>query len=53
MSEFLRKVKAYPSNAQTHHAILLIMMTGERVSELLQAKWEEFDLKGQKWDIPE
>ena len=53
MPEFLRKVRAYPSDAQTHHAIILIMLTGVRVSELLQAHWDEFDLEGRKWDIPE
>jgi len=53
MPEFLRKIGAYPSDAQTHHAIILIMLTGVRVSELLQARWEEFDLEGRKWDIPE
>ncbi len=53
MPEFLRKIRAYPSDAQTHHAIILIMLTGVRVSELLQARWEEFDLEGRKWDIPE
>lgn len=53
MPEFLRRIKAYPAEAQTHHAIVLIMLTGVRVSELLQARWEEFDLEGRKWDIPE
>ena len=53
MPEFLRRIKDYPADAQTHHAIMLIMMTGVRVSELLQAKWDEFDLAGRKWDIPE
>lgn len=53
MPEFLGKVRAYPSDQQTHHAIILIMLTGVRVSELLQARWEEFDLEGRKWDIPE
>lgn len=53
MPEFLRRIKAYPADAQTHHAIILIMLTGVRVSELLQARWEEFDLEGRKWDIPE
>ncbi len=53
MLEFLRKIRAYPNDAQTYHAIILIMLTGVRVSELLQARWEEFDLEGRKWDIPE
>jgi len=52
MPEFLRRIKAYPADAQTHHAIILIMLTGVRVSELLQARWEEFDLDERKWDIP-
>ena len=53
MPEFLRRIKAYPADVQTHHAIILIMLTGVRVSELLQARWDEFDLEGRKWDIPE
>lgn len=52
MPEFLRCIKIYPADAQTHHAIILIMLTGVRVSELLQARWEEFDLDERKWDIP-
>jgi len=50
---FLAKVRSYPSDAQTHHALMLIMLTGVRVSELLHAKWDEFDLKERVWDIPE
>ena len=46
MPEFLRKIRGYPCDAQTQHAIMLIMMTGVRVSELLQARWDEFDLEG-------
>lgn len=53
MPQFLAKVRAYPSDAQTRHAIMLIMLTGVRVSELLNARWGEFDLEGRKWDIPE
>ncbi|MBJ9371947.1 tyrosine-type recombinase/integrase [Acinetobacter sp. TGL-Y2] len=52
MPEFLRRIKTYPADAQTHHAIILIMLTGVRVSELLQARWDEFDLDERKWDIP-
>lgn len=52
MPEFLRHIKTYPADAQTHHAIILIMLTGVRVSELLQARWDEFDLDERKWDIP-
>lgn len=52
MPEFLRRIQTYPADAQTHHAIILIMLTGVRVSELLQASWDEFDLDERKWDIP-
>lgn len=52
MPEFLAKVRAYPSDVQTHHALTLIMLTGVRVSELLQATWDEFNLEERKWDIP-
>lgn len=52
MPEFLRRIKTYPADAQTHHAIILVMLTGVRVSELLQARWDEFDLDERKWDIP-
>ncbi|MDV7451481.1 tyrosine-type recombinase/integrase [Acinetobacter baumannii] len=52
MPEFLRHIQTYPADAQTHHAIILIMLTGVRVSELLQASWDEFDLGERKWDIP-
>ncbi|WP_202740244.1 tyrosine-type recombinase/integrase [Acinetobacter sp. 'aerobic (ED)'] len=52
MPEFLRRIKNYPADAQTHHAIILIMLTGVRVSELLQSRWDEFDLDERKWDIP-
>lgn len=52
MPEFLRKIKTYPADAQTHHAIIMIMLTGVRVSELLQSRWDEFDLEERKWDIP-
>ncbi|MBF7693259.1 tyrosine-type recombinase/integrase [Acinetobacter pollinis] len=53
MPEFLKKVSMYPSDAQTHHAIMLIMLTGVRVSELLKANWSEFDIENRVWDIPE
>lgn len=52
MPEFLRHIRAYPCDNQTHHAIMLIMLTGVRISELLQALWDEFDLDERKWDIP-
>ena len=53
MPIFLAKVKAYPCAKQIQHAIMIIMLTGVRVSELLHANWSEFDLENMVWDIPE
>ena len=49
---FLANVKAYPCSSQIQHAIIIIMLTGVRVSELLNACWEEFDIENKVWDIP-
>lgn len=35
-----------------HLALKLILATGQRVEEVLHAKWEEFDLKEKQWTIP-
>ena len=53
MPNFLAKVKSYPCHSQIQHALMIIMLTGVRVSELLNARWEEFDLENRIWDIPE
>lgn len=50
--QFLASVKAYPCSPQIHHAIMIIMLTGVRVSELLNARWDEFDIENKVWDIP-
>lgn len=50
--QFLANVKAYPCSSQIQHAIMIIMLTGVRVSELLNARWDEFDLESRVWDIP-
>ena len=53
MPSFLAIVKAYPCHPQIQHGLMIIMLTGVRVSELLNARWSEFDLEGRVWDIPE
>jgi integrase len=53
MPTFLAKVKSYRCHPQIQHAIMIIMLTGVRVSELLNARWEEFDFNNKTWDIPE
>ena len=38
---------------QTRYAIELLMLTFVRTGELIYAKWNEFDLAGSVWTIPE
>jgi integrase len=33
-------------------AVQLLILTGQRRSEVLEAEWSEFDLKGETWTIP-
>lgn len=54
LPEFIRdvnenKARLYP---QTIHTIKLMMLTFVRTSELIKAKWEEFDLENGQWNIP-
>lgn len=37
---------------QTRHAVKLLLYTFVRTSELINAKWDEFDLEGRQWTIP-
>ena len=36
----------------SHLALKLLIATGQRVEEVLQANWREFDLKEKLWTIP-
>ena len=36
----------------SHLAVKLLIATGQRVEEVLQANWREFDLKEKLWSIP-
>ena len=38
--------------ARTRRAIRLMMLTFTRTTELIHAKWDEFDLKNGQWEIP-
>jgi integrase len=48
----LRAIEVYQGKQVTRLAIKLIAMTFVRTSELIGAKWSEFDLKAARWDIP-
>jgi len=39
-------------NRQTYLAVNFMMLTFVRTSEMIQARWEEFDLKAKTWLIP-
>jgi len=52
LPELLRKIEVYNGSTITRVAIKLMAMTFVRTSELIGARWEEFDLDGGRWDIP-
>jgi integrase len=49
---FMKKLDAYQGATQTKIAIKLLMHTFVRPSEMVGAKWEEFDLDNSEWRIP-
>ncbi len=52
LPELLRKIEVYQGSPITRTAMKLMAMTFVRTSELIGARWEEFDLEGARWDIP-
>lgn len=48
----LRQIEAYQGTPTTRMALKLIALTFVRTSELIGARWEEFDLEAARWDIP-
>jgi integrase len=52
LPELLRHIDAYQGAAITRLAIRLMALTFVRTTELIGARWEEFDLDGMRWDIP-
>jgi integrase len=48
----LRKAVAASRNTQLKFIVGLLLLTGARVSELLNAKWEHIDLERRLWLIP-
>jgi len=48
----LRRIEVYQGKQVTRLAIKLIALTFVRTSELIGAKWSEFDLENARWDIP-
>ncbi len=48
----LRKIDAYQGTPVTRLAMKLMALTFVRTSELIGARWSEFDLDADRWDIP-
>ncbi len=55
LGQFMRRLAGYDGDKQTHLALLLVVHTFVRTSEVRFARWSEFeDLKGERplWRIP-
>lgn len=52
LPELLRHIESYQGAAVTRLAIKLMALTFVRTSELIGARWEEFDVGAGRWDIP-
>jgi integrase len=52
LPELLKKIEVYHGTHVTRLAIKLLALTFVRTSELIQAKWSEFDFEASRWDIP-
>ena len=48
----LREAVGASQNAQLQHIVGLLLLTGARVRELLDARWENVDVDRQSWLIP-
>jgi integrase len=52
LPELLRAMEVYQGKHVTRLAIKLMALTFVRTSELIGAKWSEFNIEGCRWDIP-
>jgi integrase len=52
LPELLRSIEVYQGTHVTRLAMKILAMTFVRTSELIQAKWAEFNLQADRWDIP-
>lgn len=52
LPELLRKIEAYQGGPYTRLAMQLMALTFVRTSELIAARWAEFDLQAAEWRIP-
>jgi integrase len=52
LSPLLKAIEVYQGTPVTRLAIKLMSLTFVRTSELIGAKWSEFDMEAARWDIP-
>lgn len=52
LPELMRKVMAYEGSTVTRFALQLMALTFVRTTELIAARWDEFDLEAGQWRIP-
>ncbi len=52
LPNLLRTIEVYQGTHVTRLALKLMALTFVRTSELIGAKWAEFDLEAARWDIP-
>lgn len=52
LPDLLRSIEVYQGKHVTRFALKLMALTFVRTSELIGAKWAEFDLEAARWDIP-
>jgi integrase len=52
LPDLLRKMAGYEGAQATRAALALMALTFVRTSELIEARWQEFDLDAAEWTIP-
>lgn len=52
LPELLRRIEVYQGTHVTRLALKLMALTFVRTSELIAAKWREFNFEANRWDIP-
>jgi len=52
LPELLKKIDNYAGNEHTVLALKLMTLTFVRTTELIAARWEEFDLSAARWNVP-
>ena len=52
LAQLLHDIDGYVGSEYTRLALQLMSLTFVRTSELIEARWQEFDIPGARWEIP-